>query len=361
MRKVLLSTILLLVIGLLFVFEASTAESLVSYGHPYHFLRQQVMWIGIGSAALLTAFFIPPVFWKKTAPIWYVVGILSLIAVLIPGIGREFNGARRWISIGSIGVVQPIEFVKFSMTAFFAKWMSEHQRVLPFALLTLLPLGLVLLQPDLGSSLILITIAIGMYFVAGGEMKWIGGACLAAIAFVVIAIIAEPYRMHRINTYLNPSIDPLGAGFHIRQITLALGRGGLLGQGIGNSKQKLDYIPEASSDSIFAITAEELGFVGSVVIISFYLLYLHGGMQIASATDKNSFKRLLASGLVIWIATQAILNLAAIVALVPLTGLPLPLFSYGGSSIVMVLFSTGILLRLGYTSKKNSKKAIKSR
>jgi cell division protein FtsW len=187
-----------------------------------------------------------------------------------------------------------------------------------------------------------------MYFMAGGNLKFVFGATAAALVFIVITIASSEYRMSRVTTYLDPTRDPLGAGFHIRQITLALGRGGLLGQGIGNSQQKLAYIPEPSSDSIFAITAEELGFIGSVCMISIYFTYMYGAMQIAKAQKKESFRFLLAVGILIWFSTQTLLNLAAIVALVPLTGVPLPLFSYGGSSMVMILFATGILLRLAY-------------
>lgn len=351
MKKVLFSTIVLSLLGLLFVFEASTSESLQSHGHPYHFLRQQSLWMALGYIGLITTSLLPSKIWQKTALLWYVLGIVLLILVLIPGIGREFNGARRWIGVGSLGVLQPIELVKFTVVVFFAKWMSKHQRLLPFILLTALPIGLVILQPDLGSSLILFAITFGMYFMAGGNLKFVLGTTITAIIAIVIIIVSSPYRMSRVTTYLNPEQDPLGAGFHIRQITLALGRGGLLGQGIGNSQQKLAYIPEPSSDSIFAITAEELGFIGSLCIIGIYIVYLYGCMQIVRAQKKDSFRFLLGAGILIWIGSQTILNLAAIVALVPLTGLPLPLFSYGGSSIVMILFATGIMLRL---AKKNT-------
>jgi cell division protein FtsW len=352
MKKLLFSTIVLTLLGLLFVFEASTAESLATYGHQYHFLRQQSMWLGVGLVALIVAALTPLQLLQKTSPIWYGLGILLLILVLIPGIGREFNGARRWIGIGSITVVQPIELVKFCVTVFFASWMSKHQKLVPFLFLSGLPIGLVLLQPDLGSTLILFAVTFGMYFLAGGNLKFLGITTAGALLFFAIAVGTSSYRMQRVTTYLNPELDPLGAGFHIRQITLALGRGGLLGQGIGNSQQKLAYIPEPSSDSIFAITAEEVGFVGSLFIITLYALYIHAAISIAKSQKKNRFNYLIATGITIWFAAQTLLNLAAIVALVPLTGLPLPLFSYGGSSLVMILFATGILLRLSLVKKK---------
>jgi cell division protein FtsW len=346
MKRVIFATVVLSILGLLFVFEASLAEGLETFGNQYHFARRQAMWIGVGFTALLGAAAVPPSFWKKTAPFWYLSGILLLILVLIPGIGREFNGARRWISIGNITVLQPIEFVKFSVVVFFAAWMSKHQKSWPFLFLTGLPVGLILLQPDLGSSLILIAISFSLYFLAGGRIKIILTSLVVGFFILSAAIVSSDYRMRRVTTYLNPELDPLGAGFHIRQITLALGRGGITGQGIGNSRQKLSYIPEPSSDSIFAITAEEIGFLGSVVVIGIYALYLSGAASIVSKLKKKKFFYLLGIGIMVWITVQTLLNLAAVVALIPLTGLPLPFFSYGGSSIVMVLFATGILIRL---------------
>lgn len=348
MKSVFISTALLCLIGLLFVFEASISESIGTFGHSYHFVRQQGMWLAIGWFGLLASSLVPPKFWKASAVGWYLFGLLLLILVLIPGIGREFNGARRWIGLGSVTVIQPIEFVKFSIVTFFAAWMSKHQRVAPFLFLTGIPVALIFLQPDLGSSLVILAIAFGMFFLAGGETKVIIGSALLGLVIISSAILSSEYRMRRVSTYLNPELDPLGASFHIRQITLALGRGGLTGEGIGNSRQKLAYIPEPSSDSIFAIAAEEIGFIGSIGIIGLYVLYTHGATRIIKKQEKDSFYFLLGSGILIWISVQTLLNIAAVVALVPLTGLPLPFFSYGGSSIVMVLTATGVLLRLGY-------------
>lgn len=333
-------------LGLLFVFEASLSEALTTFDDQYHFVKLQGMWLTLGWISLVAASFIPTSLWKRTAPIWYVVGIVLLILVFIPGVGREFNGARRWITLGNITVLQPIEFVKFGVISFFAYWMSRGTDVVKLLAWSAAPLGLVLLQPDLGSTLLLFGIISGLYFVAGAELKIVVPTVLLGITVAAIAIVSSPYRLDRVRSYLNPELDPLGTSFHIRQITLALGRGGLIGQGIGNSQQKYQYIPETSSDSILAITAEELGFIGTFMILALYSLYTFLGYRVAAKLEPGSYEQLLGMGITIWISLQTLLNVAAIVALVPLTGMPLPFFSYGGSSLVMVLFATGVLIRL---------------
>jgi cell division protein FtsW len=189
-----------------------------------------------------------------------------------------------------------------------------------------------------------------MYFVAGGEVKHMLIIGTGAFILACIAVGSSDYRMRRVQTFINPESDPLGASFHIRQITLALGRGGVFGQGLGNSAQKLAYIPEPTTDSIFAITAEEVGFAGAVFIIALYGGLLLTFYKIAQSFPSQSFEQLLAAGILIWISMQTILNMAAVVALIPLTGIPLPFFSYGGSSLVMVLWATGFMLKLAYTS-----------
>ncbi len=351
-KGLLAMTVLLCVLGLLFVFEASVAEAFSSFGNQFYFVQQQLMWLGVGGIAFLIGMFIPTSNWQKASPFLYIVSILLLICVFIPGIGKSVNGAHRWIALNRF-TVQPVELVKFAMITFFATWMEKHQKLPPFLFLTLLPVGLLLLQPDLGSGLIVLAIAFGLYYLAGAPYKTfliIGGV---GIGLLILVILFSPYRLKRITTFINPDSDPLGASFHIHQITLALGNGGILGEGIGKSRQKFSYIPEASTDSIFAIVAEEVGFVGSLVIFGLFLLFIHFGYAITKKTKSRSFEHLLASGILIWLAFQIVLNLSAIVALVPLTGIPLPFFSYGGSSLVMILCVTGILVGIGRRTTRN--------
>ena len=338
-------TVALTLLGLLFVFEASTAEALQMVGTPYFFLQQQGLRILVGLVFFVVAQFIPYQLWHKFAAIAYFAGILLLVAVFVPGLGVRLNGASRWISIGSF-IFQPVEIVKFGMILFFAQWLSHHQRLLPLLFLTGLPVLLLILQPDIGSTLVLTAIAFGMYFVAGGAMSKLTATGIISVALLIPVIIFSPYRRQRIMTFFNPNSDPQGASFHVHQLVLALGNGGWLGQGLGNSKQKYFYIPEASSDSIFAIVAEETGFLGACMIFLLFTTYTLTGAKIILNQPAGSYPQLVGAGMLIWVAVQWLLNIAAVVALVPLTGIPLPFFSYGGSAQLMILAASGMIWRL---------------
>lgn len=342
----LLLVLLLSAIGTLFVFEASTAESYATFGTQYHFLEQHLIGLGLGLVAMVAGFALPSKFWIQMGPALFIGGLVLVLLTLVPGIGLDLNGARRWISIGGLRF-QSVEFLKFGLIAYYAAWMQKHQKIGPFLFLTAIPAVLVMLQPDLGSLLLLAAIAVSMFFLAGGNIKHFLLLGVVGIPLVLVAIVTSPYRMRRLTTFLNPESDPLGASFHIRQITLALGRGGLWGQGIGNSNQKYSYIPEASTDSIFAIIAEEVGFIGAMGIIVLLFFFLYTAYKTVKNSEASSAEKLLGMGIVFWIGLQVLLNLSAVVALIPLTGMPLPFFSYGRSSQVMLLFASGILIRLG--------------
>ena len=343
--------VLLSLVGLFFVFQASTIESFNLYGHQYYFITRQIIWLLIGVIAFLIAYFTPIKFWLKIAPFVYLITFLALVLTLVPSIGIEVNGAKRWIDLG-ITSFQPVEFFKLGLIVFFASWLKKHQRILPFIFLISLPAVILLLQPDIGSLLVILAIATGMFFVAGGNIKKLLPIIGFGLVLLIVAILASPYRLRRIQTFLNPEVDPLGASFQIRQITLALGSGGWFGLGLGNSQQKHAFIPELSSDSIFAIVAEELGFIGSCFILILFGLYFYLIYKTAIAQKKYSFEQLFTSGVLLWIAGQTVLNLGSIVALLPLTGLPLPLFSYGGSSLVSVLFASGFVYKVAKSPKK---------
>lgn len=338
-------TFLLLTIGSVFVLEASVAESFATFGDQYFLFKQHLVGVGIGLVAYLAGLLIPPKWWVKFGPVLYIAGILLLLAVFIPGIGRELNGARRWINIGGIGF-QSVEFFKFTLIAFYASWMAQHQKLRVFLASLAAPILLLMLQPDLGSLLLVLSIACSVFFVAGGNIKQLSLLGAVGIPLILIAILTSPYRRDRLTTFLNPESDPLGASFHIRQITLALGRGGWFGQGLGNSTQKFAYIPEASTDSIFAIIAEELGYVGSVVLICALFGYMLLGYALIK-DHPDPGVRLLGLGLLTWLGVQMLLNLGSVVGLVPLTGVPLPFFSYGRSAVIMVLLAAGILTKIG--------------
>lgn len=343
---------ILLTIGSIFVLEASVAESFSTFGDQYFLFRQHAVGLVVGIVAFLVGLIVPVKYWIKFSPFLFIGGIVLLIAVFIPGIGREFNGASRWINVAGARL-QPVEFFKFGLVTYYAQWLTRHQRLRVLLFTLGVPALLIILQPDLGSLLLVGSIAISMYFVAGGNLKQLSIMAGAIIPLVALAIITSPYRLQRVTTFLNPESDPLGASFHIRQITLALGRGGMFGQGLGNSSQKYAYIPEASTDSIFAIIAEELGYLGSTVIILLLLTYLLIAYKVVSTAQPEPTIRYLGIGLVAWIGCQTLLNLSAVVGLVPLTGVPLPFFSYGRSALIMLLFAAGIILHIGRTPKKS--------
>ncbi|KUK79187.1 MAG: Stage V sporulation protein E [Microgenomates bacterium 39_7] len=346
-KKISLSTrllILLLILcglGIFFVLEASAVESYSLYGHQYYYVLRQLQWFGVGVFAFIIGWLTPNKIWKKFSPILYVVGLILMSLVFIPSLGIEINGARRWFVLFGISI-QPVEFFKIGLILFFSKWLLEHQRILPLFSLLVLPSAILLLQPDFGSLLVVLFTAFCLYYAGGGSLKKLSPFVLGFVLVLTLAVIFSPYRIRRVQTFFNPESDPLGASFQIRQITLALGSGGMWGRGLGNSQQKYAFIPEASSDSIFAIVAEEVGFIGSMVIISLFLYYLYTLFQLSQSLSNDSYSQLLTTGLFILVAGQTLLNLGAIVALVPLTGLPLPFFSYGGSALVSLLFLNGV-------------------
>jgi cell division protein FtsW len=337
-------TTLLCLLGLLFVFEASSAESYNIAGHQYFFLRQQSFSLFLGVIAFGGALLLPVKFWQKTSVIWFLIGLLLLVLVLIPGFGLELNGARRWFMIQN-RVFQPVELFKVALILFSASWLSKQPKTRTLLVLTGLFSVLLLLQPDLGSLLVLLWIIFGLFFLAGGRLLILAGISLLGTLLLLLAILISPYRFERLTTYFNPAADPQGSGFHVRQITLALAHGGWFGVGLGNSQQKYAYIPEVSSDSIFAIVAEEVGFVGALGIVSLLVGYLIILYRMGTQLPERSFEQLVVLGVFLWLSGQTLLNLAAVSVLVPLTGLPLPFFSSGGTSLIMTLLATGLAIR----------------
>ncbi|MBP7875491.1 cell division protein FtsW [Candidatus Woesebacteria bacterium] len=335
---------LLLAIGLLFVFDSSGPESVVMYGSPYALTLQHILGLAVGLVALLAGIVTPPKLLLKYSRFVYVFGLISLAAVFLPKIGLSLNGAHRWLLLAGVSF-QPVEFFKLAVLVYMSSWLSQHQKISGWLLTLVLPAVILLLQPDLGSLIVVLAIASGIYIVAGGQLKQLGIIAAAGIPVLLLLIVIAPYRMQRLTTFLDPDRDPLGTGFHTRQITLALGRGGIFGQGLGNSSQKFSYVPEASTDSIAAIIGEETGFVGLLMLIGLYAAFIIAGYRLIQPAEGSY--RLLGLGILIWISVQAMLNIAAVAALVPLTGVPLPFISYGRSSLVMLLYAVGLLLRLG--------------
>lgn len=354
MRKadfaLLFSVILLTFFGLFMIYDASSYVAFRDFGDKYNYVKDQSIWIILGFIALsIFSFFDYHKFYNLALPI-LIASIILLIVVLVPGIGISALGARRWINLGFV-VIQPSEFVKLSLTIYLAAWFStkEKGRFLAFLLLIGLVLGLVMLQPDMGTAMIILGVSVIVYFLSGGSVWHILGLVpLIGIAGLAL-IILEPYRLARLTTFLNPEQGIQGSSYHLRQILIALGSGGLLGVGFGNSLQKYSYLPEATTDSIFAIIAEEIGFIGVALLLVLMLFVVYRGFYIALRA-KDSFGKLLAAGIISYIAIQTIVNLGAQTALLPLTGVPLPFISYGGSALIINLVSIGILLNISRQS-----------
>ncbi len=343
-KKLFAIAVLLTIIGLIAVMDASAPQALNVFGDKFYLFKNQLISGAIGFVLLLIFSKINYGFWQKLATPIFIFVLISLILVLIPGVGSKLLGARRWISLGPL-FFQPSEFAKFGLILFMAKLMSKKGPSLIYFLPPTLIAFLVMLEPDLGTTMILVLSAALQIFVSQINLfHYMGVGVLGGIV-VFLLIVFSPYRKDRLLTFFEQSSDPLGKSYHIRQILLGLGSGGLFGVGLGGSRQKFLFLPEASTDSIFAVIAEEIGFIGVMILIFLLGLYVFRALRIAKYAP-DDFSKLLALGIASWIGIQTILNIAAMTALVPLTGIPLPFISYGGSSLVMIMLSTGILLNI---------------
>lgn len=334
----------LVIIGLVFVADISAPQALNTFNDKFYFFKQQIVWAGIGIVAMLVVSKIHYSFWRKLAVPVFFVAVGLLLVVLIPGIGFSALGARRWISVGPINF-QPSEVVKLALALYLAKIAESSKKPIAYFIPLAIVCGLIMLQPDLGTTLVVGLIGITQIFVSGVPLLYFLGSLVLGIISVAILILVSPYRRDRLMTFLSVTSDPLGKEYHIRQILLALGSGGLFGLGIGQSRQKYLFLPEAATDSIFAAIAEEIGFVGSLILISLFVFLILKAFRIC-ANAPDQFSKILAVGITAWIGGQVILNISSMTALTPLTGIPLPFFSYGGTSLLMILASCGILLNI---------------
>ena len=340
------SVVFLTIFGLFMIYDASSFVAFRDFGDKYAYVKDQIVWIILGFSAL--AFFTHfnyHRFYNLALPL-LLVSIGLLVMVFIPGFSLKLLGARRWIDFGLFSL-QPSEVVKLTLSIYLSAWFSskEKGRMGAFLLLLSLILGLIMLQPDMGTAAIILCLSIALYFLSGATVIHL--LLMGPVVFLagLILIIVEPYRAARLATFLNFNQDISSSSYHVRQILIALGSGGLMGVGLGNSLQKYAYLPENATDSIFAIIAEELGFIGAVSIIGIFLLVIFRGFSI-SKNAKDMFGKLLAAGITTFLAAQVFINLAAQTALLPLTGIPLPFISHGGTALVMNLASIGILLNI---------------
>lgn len=347
----------LLAIGLIMLWSASTLESQQNFGNnSYYFTHQLFYGVGVGLLGMFILSKIDYHIWKKLIPFALAVTFLLLILVKVPGIGFAANGATRWIHFGPI-FFQPSELAKIAIIMYLAGWISTrgHQQgfwksVFPPVLVVGLYCGMVIWQPDLGTTIAIVLTAAVMLFAGGIRMRYFAWLTGVGVATMLLLIKVEPYRVKRITAFLNRSVDPLGIGYQINQALIGIGSGGWFGYGYGHSRQKHFYLPEAINDSIFAIMAEELGFVRVMLILGLFAWFILRGVRI-SLRAPDLFGKMLAVGVIGMIGSAVIVNISAITGLLPLTGIPLPFFSYGSSAMIVTLSACGILLNISRQTK----------
>ncbi len=346
---------LIIVFGLMMLSSASSVEAYQKFGDSYYFFKHQLT---NGFLPGLVAFFIAAQFdyrnYKRLAFWGMLVSLGMLVLVLIPNIGFSYGKeAQSWINLGLFSF-QPTEIVKLTFLIYLASWLEkkgEHglkdfkYGFLPFIFSLSIIILLVMAQPDLGTLLIIVTISLIVYFVAGGALKHFGLIILGGLLLVFIAVQIADYRIDRLTVFFNQGTDPQGIGYHINQAKIAVGSGGILGLGIGKSRQKFNYLPQVYGDSIFAVIAEEMGFIFSVILLMLYLTVGIRGLKISRASP-DDFGKFLSLGIAAWICLQAFINISTMIGLFPLTGIPLPFISYGGTSLVVLFFAAGILVNI---------------
>jgi len=315
-------------------------------------LNQVFFGIFLGSLALLYFSRVKYTFWQKYGFYIFIASVLATLLVFIPGIGIEHGGAKRWIDLGFVSF-QPAEFLKLGLVVYLAALLSSFKPKIKSFSYGFVPLaavlgvsGLILLsQPDTGTLLVIVITAMTMFIAAGGRWKHVlGFGALGGIAATILVFL-RPYIMDRVVTFLDPSKDPLGLSYQIQQSLIAIGSGGIIGKGFGQSLQKFDYLPEAIGDSIFAIWAEEFGFIGAASLIVLFLFFAIRGLRIARISTTH-FGRLLAIGLVILIVSQSFINIASMLGVFPITGMPLLFVSHGGTALFFTLLEVGIILNI---------------
>lgn len=355
---ILLATIIaLLLIGVVMVYSSSYIWAEYKFDDPFHHLKRQLLFAGAGIVSMFFLMNIPYVTWKKYAKPILIFCFMLLLLVLIPGIGMVRGGAQSWIGVGAFSI-QPSEFMKLGLIIFLGALLSEQQKYitsfkkgfLPCILLIFTAFGLIMLQPDLGTGMVLVLTCMLMIFIAGAKYSHFFGLAAVGLVGFVFLIASAPYRISRITAFLNPWEDPLGDGFQIIQSLYAIGPGGLLGLGLGNSLQKYFYLPEPQTDFIFAVIAEELGFIGGTLVVLLFAVLLWRGIKIALGAP-DLFGKFLAIGITGMLAIQAMINISVVIGLIPVTGITLPFLSYGGSSLTLTLCSVGILLNVSAQAK----------
>ena len=357
-RWLFIVTLALCLLGAVMIYSASAVTAEHDFGHSYYFLLRQSVWLFIGVAGM---FALMRMDYRKLREPIVVYSALSLVVFLLVGAFflDKSHATHRWIRFGPVGI-QPSEIAKLSVILYLAWFLdlkrktATHlefskkdflQNILPAVGPILLCVALILAQPDLGTSVDIVLIATAVLFVAGLSWRWLAAGAAVALPTLAILIISAPYRMARFMAFLHPDFDPQGAGFQLMQSLIAVGSGGFTGVGLMESKQKLFYLPEAHTDFIYAVICEELGFIGAIIVIALFAIYGWRGIR-AAFSAPDSFGRLLALGITAMVLCQALINFAVVLGMVPTKGIPLPFVSYGGSSLLVMLLATGVLLNI---------------
>lgn len=339
--------------GLVMVYSASFVEAFTLYNTQFYYLLRQIISAGIGLCGMLVALRIDYRHWRRySVPLMALALVLLLLVLVLPASITTVNGARSWIRLGPLSV-QPSEFAKLALLIYIADWLSRRGEkvrnvtfgLIPFAVMLGIVSGLVLMEGDFGTTIVIVVFAGIVYFAAGASLlHLLLAAVLAGLACYGMVTIA-PYRMERIAAWQNPWAYYSGAGYQPLHAQFALGSGGIFGEGLGQARQKFQWLPQAHTDAIFAIIGEELGLVGTLLVLACFVVIAHRGYRVASRVE-DPFGSLLALGITSWLVFQAIINVAVVTALIPFTGLTLPFLAYGGSSLMVSLFAIGILLNI---------------
>ncbi|MEX0930711.1 MAG: putative peptidoglycan glycosyltransferase FtsW [Candidatus Paceibacterota bacterium] len=357
---IILGIVLLLVVVGFFIFSSASLGLLARSGVSFSSVAFNQVIFGI-IGGLIAMFLGSQIYyrnWRQYAFYIFIATLAITLLVFVPGLGQSYGGATRWIEIGGFSF-QPAEFLKYGFIIYMATWLSgmrEHtssflKGTLPFCGFVSVIGVIMLLQPDTDTFLIICTAAVTMFIVAGGRWRDVGAMVIAGILLIVILAFMRPYVMDRFTSFMNPSDDPLGSGWQIQQSLIAVGSGGITGRGYGQSIQKFEYLPEPIGDSIFAVFAEEFGFIGSFILILLLASFTFRGYRLATHAQ-DQFGMLLVVGIITLIVVQAFLNIAAMVSLAPMLGLPLPLISHGGTALLATLGAIGIILNISKYQKR---------
>ncbi len=346
--------VVLIGLGLIMLASASWPLGFDRFNDGYYFLKHQLIFgLFPGLLGFVVALRLPYEGLKRFAPHLLGFSILLLVLVFIPGLGAEFGGSRSWITLGSLSF-QPSELVKLTFVIYLAAWLDGRSKVelktlatglIPFLTVLGIIAVLLMLQPDTGTLGIIVLTGFAVYFVAGAPIHHLAGVGILGVGVLALLINFSDYRAERLQTFLHPELDPQGVGYHINQALLAIGSGGWFGRGYGHSLQKFQYLPEVAGDSIFAVMAEEMGFVLVAAFLLFYITFLYKGLDIADKAADN-FGRYLVIGIMTWFGIQAFVNIGAMVGIMPITGVPLPFVSYGGTALAVCLTAAGIVLNV---------------